>query len=69
MENVKMNVGMLCAYMKMTTEELARTAHIDPYHLGSVRSGRIKMTADDLIALSDATGIDVRSIETSMEKQ
>jgi hypothetical protein len=69
MANVKMNVGMLCAYMKMTTEELAKAAHIDPFHLGGVRSGRIKMNADDLIALSDATGIDVRSIETSMENQ
>ena len=69
MENVKMNVAMLCTYMKKTTEELAKAAGIDPYHLAAVRAGRAKMTGSDLIALSDASGIEVRSIETSAERQ
>lgn len=69
MDNVKMNVATLCAYMNMNTDGLADAAEIDRNHLKAVRAGRAKMTADDLIGLSDATGIDVRSIETSTQKQ
>jgi transcriptional regulator with XRE-family HTH domain len=64
MENVKMDIAMLCAYMKLSTEALADKAGIDRNHLAAVRAGRAKMLADDIIGLSDATGIDVRNIAT-----
>lgn len=64
MENVKMDIAMLCAYMKLSTEALADKAGIDRNHLVAVRAGRAKMLADDIIGLSDATGIDVRNIAT-----
>ena len=65
----KFNIGMICAYLKMNTSELAEAADIDFNHLAAVRAGRVKMSADDLIALSDASGIDVRQIETDPSKQ
>ena len=64
MENVKMNIAMLCAYTNLSTEALADKAGIDRNHLVAIRAGRAKMLADDVIALSDATGIDVRNIAT-----
>lgn len=69
MTEIKMNVATLCSYKDMTTAELAKAAGIDVTHLNAVRAGRAKMTADDLIGLSDATGIDVRNIETRNDKQ
>lgn len=69
MDEVKMNVATLCSYKDMTTEELALAAGISPVHLKAVRAGRAKMTADDLIGLSEATGIDVKNIERRPEKQ
>lgn len=68
MGNIKMNIAMLCAYSGLSTEALADAAQIDRNHLKAVRAGRATMTAEDLIALSDATGVDVRSIETKAEK-
>jgi len=69
MKDVKMNVATLCAYKKMTTEQLAIAADIDVNHLCAVRAGRARMTADDLIGLTDVTGIDIHNIETKPEKQ
>lgn len=59
-----MTIAMLCAYTGLSTEALAQKAEISVNHLQAVRAGRATMTADDLIGLSDATGIDVRSIAT-----
>lgn len=64
MEGMKMTIAMLCAYTGLSTEALAQKAGISTNHLQAVRAGRATMTADDLIGLSDATGIDVRSIAT-----
>lgn len=63
MDNIKFTVKMMAAYMKETIAELAEHSGIDPTHLQQVSSGRLKMTADDLIKLSDYTGIDVRRIQ------
>ena len=54
---------MLAAMMKMPISELAEKAKINPDHLASVSAGRARMTADDLIKLSDLTGIDPKKIE------
>lgn len=63
MENIKFTVRMLAAMMKMPISELAEKAKINPDHLASVSAGRARMTADDLIKLSDLTGIDPKKIE------
>jgi plasmid maintenance system antidote protein VapI len=68
-EAMRINVRMLCAYMHVTTEELAKRAGINANHLKAVQAGRATMTADDVIALSDVAGIDVRQIETAKDKQ
>lgn len=69
MNTIKLNLATLCAYMGMNTEEMARNAKIDVNHLKSVRAGRAKMTADDLLGLSNATGIPLVNIETRPEAQ
>ena len=63
MENIKFAVKMLAAYMKETIAELAEHAGIDPNHLQQVSAGRLKMSAYDLVQLSDYTGIDVHNID------
>jgi len=63
MENVIFTVKMLAALMKMSITELANKAQISPDHLLSVSSGRTKMTADDIVKLSDLTGIPPQNIE------
>lgn len=63
MENIKFTVKMMAAYMKETIADLAEHAGIDPTHLQQVSTGRLKMSADDLVKLSDYTGIDVHNIE------
>ena len=49
--------------MECTIEELAKKADIKPQHLLDVSSKRVRMTADDLIKLSKATGIPADKIE------
>lgn len=63
MENIKFNIKMLANYMKENISEMAEHAGIDKYHLQQVSAGRIKLTADDLVKLSDYTGIDVHNID------
>lgn len=63
MEQIKMNVRALAANRKISIEELARLAGIDPSHLKSVSSGRAVMTGRDLIQLSLATGVSPFNIE------
>ncbi len=63
MENIKFTVKMLAALMKQTIAELAESAGIEPNHLQQVSTGRLKMSAYDLVQLSDYTGIDVHNIE------
>lgn len=63
MDNVMFTVKMLSAYMNETISELAEHSGIEPSHLQQVSTGRLKMSADDLIKLSDYTGIDVRRIK------
>lgn len=66
---IKLNVATLCAYMGFTTDQLAEAAGIDKNRLASVRAGRIRMSGDDLIGLSMATGIPMKNIQTSKELQ
>lgn len=63
MENIMFNIKMLAAYKNESIAELAEHSDIDPVHLQQVSAGRLKMTADDLIKLSDYTGIDIRKIQ------
>lgn len=57
MDDIKFTVRMIAAYMEMSIEELAKVADIDVYHLQAVNSKKIKMTADDLVKLSNVSGI------------
>lgn len=66
---IKLNVATLCAYMGFTTDQLAEAAGIDKNRLASVRAGRIRMSGDDLLGLSMATGIPMKNIQTSKELQ
>lgn len=63
MEDIKFSVRMLAAYMKTSIEGLAERAEIEVSHLKSVSSGRVKMTADDIVKLSKVTGIPAENIE------
>lgn len=65
MENVKLNVRALAAMLKVSIEELAKMADIEPNHLKSVSSGRTTMTARDLIQLASVTGVSVHNIEVN----
>lgn len=69
MEDIKLNVATLCAFMGMNTEQLAETCGINKQHLINVRQGRATMTADDVVALAKGTGISVDHIETAKDKQ
>ncbi len=63
MAQVKMTVRMLAAMMKISIEEMARRAGIDPSHLKQVSAGNVRMTAEDLIRLSKLTGVDPEDID------
>ena len=63
MEEVKFTVKMLAAYMRMSIEKLAEQAGISADHLLNVSSGRVKMTGDDVVKLSEFTKIPAKNIE------
>lgn len=63
MEEVKFTVKMLAAYMRMSIERLAENAGISTDHLLNVSAGRVKMTADDIVKLSEFTKIPAKNIE------
>lgn len=63
MEDIKLNVRALAAMQKISIEELAKQCDIDPSHLKSVSSGRVTMSAEDLLKLSAKTGIPPQNIE------
>jgi len=63
MEDIKFNLKMLGAYLDISLEKLAELAGIKPQHLQDVSSGRVRMTADDIVKLSKATGIPAEKIE------
>ncbi len=63
MEEVKFTIRMLAAYMRMNMEQLAEKAGISIDHLKNVSAGRTKMTADDIVKLSNFTGIPAKNIE------
>lgn len=63
MEEVKFTVKMLAAYMHMSIERLAKQAGINADHLLNVSAGRVKMTGDDVVKLSEFTKIPAKNIE------
>lgn len=63
MENLKLNIRALAANKKVSIEQLAIEAGLDPSHLKSVSSGRATMTATDIINLSLVTGVSPFNIE------
>ena len=63
MDDIKFTVRMIAAYMELSIEELAKRCDIDVFHLQAVNAKRIKMTADDLVKLSDFTKIPAKNIE------
>ena len=64
MDEVKFNVRMLAAYKEMSITKLAKCAGINAEHLANVSIGRTKMTADDIVKLSEFTGIPPRNIQS-----
>lgn len=62
-KKIMLNVRALAAMKKISIEELAKLAELDPDHLRSVSSGRTAMTGRDLINLSVATGISPFNIQ------
>ena len=66
MENkTKWNIKALAANQNISIDQLAEKAQISGRHLKDVSSGRVKMSADDLIKLSIATGVSPFEIATS----
>lgn len=65
MESIKWNVRALAANEKLSVEALAEKCDIPAQHLKDVSTGRVKMTADDLIKLSITTGVSPFAIKTS----
>lgn len=59
---VKYDVVMLARSKKMNIDELADACNISRGHLRQVSAGNVQMTAKDLIALADFTGVDPRKI-------
>lgn len=66
-QSIKLNVKAIAGYMRMNVLELATSAGIDGYHLQAVSADRAKLTADDLIKLSQYTGISPFNIETGKQ--
>jgi len=62
MEKYKVNVKAMAANLDISIGELAEKAGINANHLYDVSAGRSKMTADDLIKLSAATGVPMENI-------
>ena len=63
MDDIKFTVRMIAAYMELSIEELAKRCDIDVFHLQAVNAKRIKMTADDLVKLSNVSGIPSEKIK------
>ena len=63
MEDYKLTVKALAANLNIPIEELAVQSGINPTHLKNVSAGRAKMTADDVLKLSEFTGVPARNIE------
>lgn len=63
MEDVKMDVKMICAYTKLNCEQLAIKCNIDVNHLKAVMAGRARMLATDLENLHVGTGIPYQNIK------
>lgn len=68
MSEIKLNVRALAGMKKISIANLAELAGINSDHLKQVASGRVTMTADDLLRLSNVTGIDPFMINTSKEQ-
>ena len=64
-QKILWSVKAIAANMNLTIEELATKAGISISHLKDVSSGRVRMTADDLIKLSDVSGINPKDIKVS----
>ena len=53
----KLNVKALAAMMEVNIAKLAEMADISPNHLMDVSSGRVKMTARDIIKLAETCNV------------
>jgi plasmid maintenance system antidote protein VapI len=62
MEEYTLSVKAIAANMGLTIGELADEAGIDKNHLYEVSAGRTKMTADDILKLSKASGLPTTNI-------
>ena len=57
MEELRFTVKALASVSGMTVAELAEACGISVAHLQNVSAGRTRLTADDLIRLSDFTKV------------
>lgn len=62
MDNIKLSVRAIAANLKISIEELARRADINPGHLKQVSAGNVKMLAEDVQKISQLTGIPADNI-------
>lgn len=63
MDEMMMNIKAMAANNNESIASLARRAGIDPEHLYSVSCGRATLTGEDLIRLSEATGVPEKNIQ------
>jgi transcriptional regulator with XRE-family HTH domain len=63
MNDLMFDIRALAATRGETIAELAEELGIKPQHLWDVSSGRSKLSSDDLVSLSNLTGIPVNQIK------
>lgn len=63
MDEYTLTVKAIAANMDVTIGELAEKAGIDPSHLYDVSSGRVRMTAEDILKLSAVSGLSPKNID------
>ena len=68
MEEYTLNVSAIASNMDITIGELADLAGIKRDHLYEVSAGRAKMTADDMLKLSKASGVPPQNIRFDPKK-
>ena len=69
MESIKMNVKTLATYMDMSVRELGIQSGVGENHILGILSQKATMTAEDLVMLSEFTGVPKDNIEYRKEKQ
>ena len=62
-KSVKLNIKALAAMKNLSIAELANEIGLSPDHLNKVRCAKVQMTATDLMALAEYTGVNPFNIQ------